>query len=218
MKGKIVATGVAALAVAGGGVAVAASGLGSPEEQSKAVIEDAAEQLGVDSAALSDALKQALENRVDEAVAAGTLTEAQGEALKERIESQDYPLLGGPGFGRHGGPGHGFGHLDAAATYLGVSGTELREQLVAGETLADVAKAEGKTVAGLVAALVADEKEQLDEAVASGRLTRAQADELLANADERFTDMVNGAMPERGPHGFGGPPPFPSDDAAPAAA
>src|SRR5215218_5312034 len=183
MKRKLVAAGIAVLAVAGGGAAVAATGSGTPQEESKAVVDDAAKQLGIDPTKLSDALKKALENRVDAAVAAGSITQAEGDALKARIESDDYPLLGGPGFGHHGGPGgHGFGHLAAAATYLGLSETELRTQLDAGKTLADVAKAQGKTVDGLVAALVADEKKELDAAVSAGRLTQAQADEMLAGA------------------------------------
>jgi hypothetical protein len=217
MKRTIVATGAAALAVAGGGAAVADTGfgVGTPEEESKAVIEDAAQQLGVKSSALSDALKQAMENRIDAAVAAGRITKAEGDALKQRLESEDFPLLAGPGFGPHVGPGHGFPHLAAAASFLGLSEAALQTQLADGKTLADVAKAQGKTVAGLVAALVADEKKELDAAVADGRLTRAQADELLANAEQRFTDLVNGTLPERGPHGFGGPrgfaPPGSSD-------
>jgi hypothetical protein len=207
VKRKMISVGAAALAVAGGGAALAANGLGTPEEESKAVVEDAAEQLGVDADKLSNALKKALENRVDAAVAAGSLTKEQGEALKARIESQDYPLLGGFRFGHHGGPGgHGFGHLDAAATYLGLTAAELRTQLSDGKTLVDVARAEGKTVDGLVAALVPDETKELDEAVSSGRLTRAQADEIRENTEERLTDMVNGEMPEYGLHRFGGPP------------
>ena len=214
MKRRMIAAGVAALAVAGGGTAIAASGVLSPQEESKAVIEDAADQLGVEPSALSDALKQAYENRIDAAVAAGRITKAQGDALKEQIESEDYPLLG-PGFGHHGGPGgHGFPHLDAAAAYLGLTATELQTQLQSGKTLAEVATGEGKTVDGLVTALVADEKKELDAAVEAGRLTQAQADELLAVAKQRFTDIVSGTMPERGPggHGFFGPPPSDSQD------
>lgn len=207
MRRRIVSLGAAALAVAGGGAAIAATGFDSPREESKAIVEDAAEQLGVDADKLSDALKTALENRVDAAVAAGRITKEQGEELKQRIESEDYPLLGPRGFGdhRHFG-GHGFGHLDAAASYLGVTEAELRTELSGGKTLADVAKAKGKSVDGLVSALVADEKKELDEAVSSGRLTQEQADEMLESAKERFADMVNGKMPERGLHRSGGPP------------
>jgi hypothetical protein len=204
MRRKLIVIGVAAAAVAAGGAAFAATGFGTPRQESQAVIEGAAKELGIDPTKLSDALKKALEARVDAAVAAGTLTKAQGDALKARIESGEYPLIAGPGLGRHGGPGfgmHGFGHLAAAAAYLGLSETELQTQLAAGKTLADVAKAQGKTVDGLVSALLAAEKKQLDTAVSSGRLTQAQADEILANAKERITDMVNGSMPGRGWHG-----------------
>jgi hypothetical protein len=213
MRRRTIAAGVVALAVVGGGTALAASGLGTGQQQSKAVIDDAAKQLGVQPTALSDALKKAYENQIDAAVAAGRITKAQGDAMKQQIESQDYPLLG-PGLDHHGpgGPGgHGFPHLDAAAAYLGLSTTQLQTQLQSGKTLADVAKAQGKTVDGLVTALVADEKKELDAAVKAGQLTQAQADQLLAGAKQRFTDMVNGTMPDGGPgghHGFGfGPPP-----------
>src|SRR3954471_6747759 len=154
MRRKLIATGVAVLAVAGGGAAaVAATGNGTPQQESQAAIAAAATQLGVSSAKLSDALKTALENRVDAAVTAGTITQAQGDALKARIAADDYPVLGGI-MGHGDGPGHGFGgHLTAAATYLGLSETELRTQLSGGKTLAAVATAQGKTADGLVAAL-----------------------------------------------------------------
>ena len=207
MRRKLVTVGAAALAVAGGGAAIAATTGGSPQEESKAVVEDAAKQLGVTPSRLSSALKQALENRVDAAVADGRLTKEQGDALKARIEAEDYPMLGGFGFGHHGGPGmRAFGHLDAAAAYLGLTETELATELAGGKTLADVAKAKAKSVDGLVSALVADEKQELDAAVAAGRITRAQADEMLANAKQRFTDMASGTLPDRGHGPFGAPP------------
>ena len=70
----------AAFAVAGAGGAIAASDALSPEDRSQAVIDDAAKQLGVEPSALSDALKHALENRIDEAVEAGRLTEEQARS------------------------------------------------------------------------------------------------------------------------------------------
>jgi predicted DNA-binding protein (UPF0251 family) len=221
-KVKIAAGVAAALAVAGGGVAIGATGSLSPREESQAVIDDAAAQLGVQPSALSDALEKALENRVDEAVEAGRLTEEQGAALKERIRSGDTPLIFG-GFGHRGfGFGHfgHFGNLDTAATYLGLTEVQLRERLANGDTLAEIAKAESKSVDGLVQALVKAARERIDDAVADGRLTQAHANELRANLEERITDLVNGALPakrfgfdrEFGPgFGFGrfhGGPPF----------
>jgi hypothetical protein len=212
MRRKILIAGAAALAVAGGGAAIAASKSSSPQEESKAVVEDAAKQLGVTPAKLSSALKKALENRVDAAVAAGRLTKEQGDALKKRIAAEDYPMLGGfgPGMGfghRGGGPGiHRFGHFDAAATYLGMTEEELGTQLASGKSLAEVAKAKAKSVDGLVSALVADEKKELDAAVKAGRITQAQADAFLANAKQRFTDAVNRTRSEEMHGRFDGPP------------
>src|SRR5213592_2898990 len=65
---KLVGASLAALAVAGGGVAIAATKPWSPRAESQAVINDAAKQLGVTPTQLSNALKRALKNRVDDAV------------------------------------------------------------------------------------------------------------------------------------------------------
>src|SRR4030095_8712490 len=92
-KRKLAAGAAAAIAVAGGGVAIGATQLGAPREESAAVVADAAKQLGIEPSKLSDALENALEDRVDAAVAAGRLTKEQGEALKQRIESGEYPLF-----------------------------------------------------------------------------------------------------------------------------
>jgi len=142
LKPRLIAGTVAGLAVAGGGAALAADQLGgSPQHESQAVVNDAAQQLGVTPGALTSALKKALENRVDAAVAAGRLTKAQGEELKQRIESGHLPFFGGPSFGMHH---HMFGMLgggvDAAAGYLGRTEHQLRTQLENGKTLAEVAR------------------------------------------------------------------------------
>jgi len=206
LKPKVIAGAVAGLAVAGGGAAVAANQLGSPKQEGQAVLNDAAKQLGVEPSALSAALKKALENRVDDAVAAGRLTKAQGDELKQRIESGDMPLFGGPGPGfHHHGP---FGGLDAAATYLGLTDAQLRTQLESGKSLADVAKAQGKTVDGLVQAMVDAAKKKLDAAVAAGRLTQSRADSILSELKSHTADFVNGTAPRFGFRHFrGGPPP-----------
>lgn len=216
-----VAAAVVAVAVGASG-AVAVSRV-LDRDGSRAVIEDAAGQLGVEPEALSDALKQALENRVDEAVESGLLTEEQAERLKARIGSAASPFFGGfglhpPGhrFGR--GPGHtrGFASLEAASSYLGLTEAELRERLRDGGTLAEIARDEDKSVDGLVDALVDDAKTRIDEAVEAGRLTEERAAELEETLEERTTRLVNGELRGRG-HGMkfgrgsgfpGGPPPF----------
>ena len=169
---------------------------GTPQEESKAIVDDAAGQLGIDSTKLSDALKKALENRVDAAVAAGSITRAEGDALKARIQSQEYPLLGGPGFGRHhGGPGFGH-HLGAGPRRTSASPRPScrRSDSPPARRLPTSRRRRARRSTGSWAALVADEKKELDAAVAAGRLTQAQADELLTNAEQRFTAIVNGTL------------------------
>jgi hypothetical protein len=197
---KLIFGAAALLAAAGGGVAIAASD-SSASQESQAVIDDAAQKLGISSSKLSSALKQALVDRVDAAVAAGRITKAEGDVLKQRINADAFPIFPGParGFDHHGGL---IGKLDAAAGYLGVTEDQLRTELQGGKTLAQVAQAHGKTAAGLVEALVAAAKQHLDADVAAGRLTQAQADQMLSGLRDRITGIVNGRFPSRPAFGF----------------
>lgn len=198
---------VAILAI-GAGVA-AADSIGDDQD---AFLNNVAKRLDVTPAALKAALKGASDDRIDAAVAAGKITKEQGEAMKQRAAQGGVPFLGGGH--RGGGFGHGdFGHrgpasLGAAATYLGLTEAELRTQLESGKTLAEIAKAQGKSVDGLEKALTAATKTKLDAAVKSGTITQAQADELLKRTTDHLDDLVNGKIGPRGDgdhHGFGGP-------------
>ena len=83
---------------------------------------------------------------------------------------------------------------------------DLRSALQGGKSLADVAKEKGIDVAKVVDALVAQMKAHLDEHVASGKNTQAEADQMLADARSRIEAFVNGTAPAGGPgFGFGGP-------------
>ena len=206
---KIAIGGAALVATVGAGGAIAATQI-NPKQESQAVVSDAAEQLGVEPSELTAALKKALANRVDSAVEAGRLTEQQGNELKERIESGDVPLVGGPGFAR---VRHHVGDLDAAASYLGMTEASLMSALEDGKTLAQIAKARGKSIDGLVTALVDAAKAELAAAVDAGRLTDAQRDSIVSGLKARITSLVNGQRPhELGPPPDGGrfdePPPL----------
>ena len=193
-KRKLIVAGVATLAVAVTGGAFAATRGTTPRQESQAVVNDAARQLGVQPSELSAALRKALANRVDEAVEAGRLTKAEGDALKARIDSGEVPLFGGPhrGFGRFGrGPHFHLHSLDAAASYLGLTEAQLRTQLNSGKTLAQVARDREKSVDGLVDALVEAQNEKLDQAVEAGRLTQAQANEIKQGQRQRISEFVN---------------------------
>ena len=191
-----------ALLVAGLGAAgaIAGSRMLSSNDESRAVIDDAAAQLGVEPAELSDALKEALKNRIDEAVDDGRLSEERADELKERIDSSEYPRLGLFGRGHHDGLRLGLGRfalLEAAASYLGMTEAELREALE-DQTLAEIAEEQGKTAAGLVQQLVATQTKRIDEAVDDGRITQEQATELKAGLRDRMQDLVDGELRWRG--------------------
>jgi ribosomal protein S20 len=206
MKKKTIVLGVAgALAVAGGGAGIAATKISGNGGQ--AVIDDAAQQLGVSPSALSDALKNAFKHQVDAAVAAGRLTKEQGDRIKARIDAGGFPLVFGGGFGGHALGGH-FMQLDAAASYLGLTEAQLRTQLANGKTLAQIANDRNKSVSGLVDTMTAAAKKQLDAAVAAGRLSQQQADRVLSDLKQRTTDLVSGKRPAFGPGPFRGDRPF----------
>ncbi len=132
----------------------------------------------------------------------GTITQAQADAVIAALVEAG-PREGGRGGhgpggeqGRRGGP-----DLERAAGALGITAEELRTALRDGQTIAQVAEAQGVDVQAVIDAMVAGVKEHLDEKVASGDLTQAEADERLAEATERITDLANNGRPERGDRG-----------------
>ena len=141
----------------------------------------------------SDHFTQALAPLVE----AGTITQAQADAVVKALADAGPPEggRGGPG-GRHGGPG-----LTEAATALGVTADELRTQLQSGTTIAQVAQAKGVDVQTVIDAMVTGLKTHLAQEVASGEHTQAEADQKLADATQRITDMVNNGAPAGGPGG-----------------
>ena len=204
-KPKLRSAAVLALAglalAAGGGAAIAATQSSGDHE---AFLADVAKRLGVQQTELESALEQASIARVDAAVEAGRLTEAQAEEIKERIEAGDGHLLGGPMFG--GRMEHHIGHpLDmgaakkAAATYLGMTQQQIRRAHLAGTSLAELAEKRGKSLDGLKAAMVAAAKKALDQAVTAGRITSEERERIAENLSERIDAWVEGTFP--GPRG-----------------
>jgi hypothetical protein len=202
-----------ALAAAGTGVAVATTRSDDAKEREQAVLADAAERLDVEPSELRDALSDAENAQLDADVKAGRLTQEQADAIKAR-RKQSGTVLGGPGLVGRGGPHgdlrlhHGGGPFEitgAAAKALGISRDELWERLRDGETLEEIAKAEGKSLDDVEAAISKALKENLDEAVEDGKLTREQADEMLEHLTERLDDLGALRFPPGRPDG----PPFP---------
>ena len=193
---------------------MAATGSGS---RGSDFLDSVAKHLGVSPQKLKDATKAAAIDQVNADLAAGRITQAQADELKKRIESGD-GVLGGPGFGRGpGGPGFagpggpGFGRpvianeIAAAAKYLGLSEDALRTKLRDGQSLADIAKAQSKDVAGLQTAILDAAKADLDKAVADKKLTQSQADDVDNGLKSHIDEIVNANGKLRHFGGPGGP-------------
>jgi|SRR5579884_981550 len=199
------------LAAAAGYLGTTADAVLTQLQSGKTLAQIANATSGKSAAGLVDALVTHEKTEIASAVGAGKLTQAQADQLTANLQQRFTDFVDGtfpahgPGFGHpHGAPGD---DLAAAAGYLGTTADAVLTQLQSGKTLAQIANAtSGKSAAGLVDALVAHEKTEIASAVAAGRLTQAQADQITANLQQRVTDLVNGAHPA-GPHGWGGGPP-----------
>jgi hypothetical protein len=86
---------------------------------------------------------------------------------------------------------HGFFFGTAITSYLQLSPVALKAQLASGKTLAQIATAQGKSVSGLVDAIVAAKQARLNALVSAGVITAAQESTFLARLRARVTAFVN---------------------------
>ena len=172
----------AVIAVAAGGgaaFAVNRTSADSPRTEREAFLADVAGRLGV---------------------SVNDLRKAFREAAEARGWKADRPFhqgrLGHGHFGRR--PGQAVHEsFDAAADYFGLTRQELMSRLIDGESMADVAADQGKSVDGLKQAIRAAIVERLDAAQAEGRLTEAKKQELLGRLDSIVDDLVQRSRPPR---------------------
>jgi ribosomal protein S13 len=95
--------------------------------------------------------------------------------------------------------------LASVATVLKMTEAELKTQLDAGKSLADVAKAQGVNVQSVIDVIVTEVKAHIADEVKSGEITQAEADAKLADVTTKVTEMVNSVRPgDMGGRGHGG--------------
>ncbi len=213
----VIGSTVLAVAAFAGGAVAATQGSSNPRQQ---YLNDVAKRLNVTPAQLDSALKGAALDQLEAAVKAGELTQAQANALKQRVQqgaAGGAPFIGPPRpFGpRAFGPGPlglGLGRAvffgpnapaTAVAKYLGLTTAQLVKQLESGKSLAEIAKAQGKTTAGLDQAITAAAKTRLDKAVADKRITAAQEQQILKALSAGINDIVNNTPPKGAPGPLG---------------
>ena len=95
--------------------------------------------------------------------------------------------------------------LATVSKALGITEAELKTELQAGKSIADVAKAKNIDIATVKAALLAEAKAHIDAEVAAGKHTAAEGAAKLAEKTSRIDTMLTTAgLPARGPQGMGG--------------
>jgi polyhydroxyalkanoate synthesis regulator phasin len=132
----------------------------------------------------------------------GTIDQSQAEAVADTLaEALPRP---------HGPMGRGLEAVREAADFLGLTPEELGTALRDGQTLAEIAAAQGSSAEALIGHLTGLAEDHMDELVADGRITAEQKADMFEHMTERITALVNGEIerplmggPGRG-HGRGG--------------
>ena len=83
----------------------------------------------------------------------------------------------------------------AISNDLGITRQQLRDDLAAGQTLAQIAAANGQSVSGLEQAILAAAQSRLDQAVTAGLLTTQREQAILAQLSDRVGTLVNVTHP-----------------------
>ncbi len=169
------------------------------------ILAKVADKLGVSEEELQTAFDEARDETIDEAVAEGRLSEEQAERLKERAEEGGLPFAGPRPGHRPNGKGHHI--IDAALQLLDMEKDELRQQFSEGNSLAEIAEAQGMNAEDFEVELAGVIQADIEEKVASGDITEEQADRIRAGLEERVDRVVNRDPDDGPPHrrgGFGG--------------
>ncbi len=130
----------------------------------------------------------------------GTSSDSDSSTSKDGATDHSGAACDGDHAGGPGGPRHAETVSDTSviARAIGITETQLRTELQAGKTPAQVATAHGATAQAVIDALVTDGLDELAADVSAGRISQAQADARKADVTQRATDQVN--------NGFGGHP------------
>jgi uncharacterized protein YidB (DUF937 family) len=181
----VLTAGVVLFAVARpGGNAQAQTAPDSPKDQYEQML---AAKLGISVEQLEAAQKAARDDLIQQAVASGRLTQEEADALKAKP----------PGEGRRL---HRLGHgaakvvgniVDAAAQAIGISKDDVKSGLQSGQSLTDIANANGMDRDTLKTKMSDILTADIDKAEQDGKLTTEQADRLRQGMTERLEKVID---------------------------
>jgi hypothetical protein len=181
------------LTPAAGFLGISVSTLASDLNAGKTLAQEATAK-GKTASDLINAIVAAQKTNLDNEKSAGWITADQETAILAQVTNAVTELVNnGPPVPKAAGKAGGL--LQTAATFLGVSVSDLQSDLQSGKSLADVAKAQGKSVDDLVSALLAPAKKNLDQGVGDNRITQAQETAILNKLTTALTNLVNNTKP-----------------------
>jgi polyhydroxyalkanoate synthesis regulator phasin len=175
-----------------------------------------ATKLGKSPEEVRAAVVAAQKDLIDQAVAAGRLTQAQGDRMKQRIDQNGgrgalrTPQL--PARAQRPALPAIRATMADLATFLGFPNAQaLGQELRAGKSLATIAGEHGKSRDQLKQYLGDQAKARADEAVKNGRLTQEQATRLLQGFTQSLDRVIDrAAKPRQGGQPKPGAPAKPS--------
>lgn len=190
------------------------------------LLKQAATILGVDEATIKDQLKQgktlaqiaqdkgvtedvllqkltdAENQKIDAAVTAGNITQAEADKRKSGLADKLKKVVENAGFGKEKGEHRGFGRegklAKQTATILGVDEATIKDQLKQGKTLAQIAQDKGVTEDVLLQKLTDAENQAIDSAVTAGKITQTQADKMKSGLADRLKKEVENTVKHEG--------------------
>jgi diphthamide synthase (EF-2-diphthine--ammonia ligase) len=163
---------------------------------------------GGDVEAVKAELVSVMTERINTAVAGGSMTQERADALLGNLDDLATRALNGelrrPRNANRSARADASAGVVAAATgqvvveavadQIGVPNAAILRQVRSGATLADIITENGGSVDNVIATAVAVATERINTAVAGGRITAEQAEVLLSNVETAVAGAVNGDL------------------------
>ena len=196
--GALLATGVVALSVVSiSGAVNAQTPTPKSDDMRTRHQELLAQKLGISVDKLSEAQKAVRDQLLDEAVVAGKLTAEQAAKLKAGEPGE----LRGIFRDKRGDLRDGVKTIvtnvfEAAAKVIGIDAAKLEAGLSSGQSLAEVAAANGVSRDQLKSGISTELRADIASALAAGTIDQARADRLTQALDQRIDAVIDGSPRE----------------------
>ncbi|MFZ5651931.1 MAG: DUF2680 domain-containing protein [Bacillota bacterium] len=187
--GIVVASILLIVAVAGVAFAGSNSQINKPDRAAlhQDFIAKFASNLGVDQAKVTEALEVTKKQMLDESVEKGYLTREQADKMAARKDI----MFGNGGFHKDkqdfGDRGRKFNSMgNDMEKILGITPEQFKEELKSGKSLQQIVADHGLTMEQFNQKMLEIKKEALAKAVADGKMTQEQYDNMIKKMEQRF--------------------------------